>query len=172
MSFFWVIFIFAWSSYAIFVGLTGLLLYRVRGAHLIPFLGVSVLIVVPTLAELFDQYAFQRTQGIIYWLSMGTITLLLASWFMSRSLPVRMAKLCRSVSAVTFFVAVFWSLGGPGGLFLPLLFFPNREIFAAHFIFILLFSLVSVATFYGLMRMGGTKTYRWRHRLFKILIPL
>jgi len=158
VSFFWVIFIFAWSSYAIFVGLTGLLLYRVRGAHLIPFLGVSVLIVVPTLAELFDQYAFQRTQGIIYWLSMGTITLLLASWFMSRSLPVWLARICRSISAITFLVAVFWSLGGPGGLFLPLLFFPNRAVLTAHVIFSLLFLLVSVATFFGLERIHGKKS--------------
>lgn len=157
MSFFWVIFTLAWSSYAVFVGLTGFLLYRFRGTHLIPYLGVSALIVVPTLVELFDQNAFQVARGVIYWLSMGSMTLLLVSWFMSRRLPVRMAKLCRSVSAVTFFVAVFWSLGGPGGLFLPLLFFPNREVFAAHLIFSVLFFLVSVATFYGLTRIRVDK---------------
>jgi len=157
VSFFWVIFTLAWISYAVFVGLTGFLLYRFRGPHLIPYLGVSVLIVVPTLIELFDQNAFQVARGFIYWLSLGAMTLLLVSWFTSRSLPVRMAKLCRSVSAVTFFAAVFWSLGGPGGLFLPLLFFPNRKVFAAHLIFSLLFFLVSVATFYGLTRIRVDK---------------
>jgi hypothetical protein len=157
VSFFWVIFTLAWSSYAVFVGLTGFLLYRFRGTHLIPYLGVSALIVVPTLIELFDQNAFQVARGVIYWLSMGAMALLLVSWFMSRSLPARMAKLCRSVSAVTLFVAVFWSLGGPGGLFLPLLFFPSREVVAAHLIFSLLFFVVSVATFYGLTRIRVDK---------------
>ncbi len=150
MSVFWVIFILAWSSYAAFVGLTGFLLSRFRGSHLIPYLGVSVLIVVPTVIELFDQNVFQMVHGIVYWLSMGAMTLLLASWFMSRGLPVWLARLCRSVSAVTFAVAVLWSLGGPGGLFLPLLFFPNRDVLAAHLIFSLLFLLVSGATFFGL----------------------
>jgi predicted membrane metal-binding protein len=80
------------------------------------------LIIVPTLIELFDQNAFQVTRGVIYWLSMGAMALLLALWFTSRSLSGRIGKLCRFVSAITFFVAVLWSLGGPGGLFLPLLF--------------------------------------------------
>jgi hypothetical protein len=52
---------------------------------------------------------------------------------------------------------VLWSLGGPGGLFLPLLFFPNREVFAAHLIFSLLFFLVANATFYGLTRIRVDK---------------
>ncbi len=157
MSVFWGIFILAWCSYAAFVGLTGFLLYRFRGPHLVPYLGVSVLIVAPTAIELFDQYAFQVVPGVLYWLSMGAITLLIASWFMSRSLPIWLARLCRSISAVTFAVAVLWSLGGPGGLFLPLLFFPNRYVLAAHLIFSLLFLLVSFATFFGLERIRVKK---------------
>jgi len=157
VSVFWGIFILAWSSYAAFVGVTGFLLYRFRGPHLVPYLGVSILIVVPTVIELFDQYAFQVVHGIVYWLSMGAMTLLIASWFMSRSLPVWLAKLCRSVAALTFAVAVLWSLGGPGGLFLPLLFFPNRDVLAAHLIFSLLFLLVSFATFFGLERIRVKK---------------
>ena len=132
MSVFWVIFTLAWSSYAAFVGLTCFLLCRHRGPHLIPYLGVSVLIVVPTLAELFDQNAFQWARGIVYWLSMGAMTLLIASWFVSRRLPGRLGKLCRSLSALTFSLAVLWSLGGPGGLFLPLLFFPDRDVLVAR----------------------------------------
>jgi hypothetical protein len=152
VSVFWVIFTLAWSSYATFVGLTCFLLCRHRGPHLIPYLGVSVLIVVPTLAELFDQNAFQWARGIVYWLSMGAMTLLIASWFVSRRLPGRLGKLCRSLSALTFSLAVLWSLGGPGGLFLPLLFFPDRDVLVAHLLFSLLFLIVSAATFVGLER--------------------
>ncbi len=52
------IFVLAWSTYAAFVGVTGFLLCRVRGPQVIPYLGVSVWIVVPTVIELFDQNAF------------------------------------------------------------------------------------------------------------------
>lgn len=158
MSFFWVIFIGAWSSYAIFVGLTGFLLSRVRGLRLIPFVGVSVLIVVPTLVEIIDQDAFQWARGMIYWLSMAAMALLIAAWFASRGLPGRLARISRSVSAVTFLVAVLWSLGGPGGLFLPLLFFPNRYVLGAHLLFSGLFLLVSGVTFLALRRVHGEQT--------------
>ncbi len=149
---FWVIFIGAWISYTVFIGLTGFLLYRVRGLRLIPFVGVSALIVIPTVIELVDQYAFEWAHTVIYGLSMVVLTLLMAAWFMSRGLPGRLAKLSRSVSVITFVVAVFWTLGGPGGLFLPLLFFPNRDVLAAHLLFSLLFLLIPVATFLMLDR--------------------
>jgi HEAT repeat protein len=152
VSFFWVIFTLAWSSYAAFIGLTGFLLYRPRGPHLIPFLGVSVLIVVPTLAELLDQNAYVSARGVLYWLSMSTMTLLLACWLMSRRLPAPLAKRCRNISGLAFLAAVFWSVGGPGGFFLPLLFFPDRNVLAAHLVFFILFSLVALATFLGLHR--------------------
>ena len=151
MSFFWVIFTLAWGSYAAFVGLTVFLLYRHRGPYLIPNLGVTVLIVVPTLAELIDQHAFEWARGIVYWLSMAAMTLLIVSWLMSRRLPNRLARICRSISAITFFVAVLWSLGGP--CFLPLLFFPDRDVLAAHLVFSLIFLLISTVTFMGLERL-------------------
>jgi hypothetical protein len=102
------------------------------------------LILVPTLVELYDQNAYQWARGLTYWLSMGAMALLIASWFASRSLPDRLAKFVRAISAVTFAMAVLWSLGGPGGFFLPLLFFPARNVLAAHLVFSLLFLLVSV----------------------------
>jgi hypothetical protein len=158
VSLFWVIFVLAWGSYAAFVGLTGSLLYRVRGPQLIPYIGVSVLILVPTLVELYDQNAYQWARGLTYWLSTGAMTLLVVSWFVSRGLPGRLAKVTRALSAITFAMAVLWSLGGPGGFFLPLLFFPERLVLGAHLVFSLLFLLVAVMTFFGLEWLGAEKT--------------
>jgi hypothetical protein len=150
VSFFWITFILAWSLYATFVGLTGFLVYRHRGPHLVSYVGVSALIVIPTLVELLDQNAIGWAHGFIYWISMGAMALLLASWFASRGLPGRLGKLCRYLSAINFLFAVLWSLGAPGGLFLPYLFFPDRNVLAAHLIFSVLFLLVATATFLGL----------------------
>jgi hypothetical protein len=152
VSVFWVAFTLAWCSYAAFVGLTCFLLRRDWGLHLIPHAGLSVLIVVPTLVELVNQNLIFYARGLVYGLSLGAMTLLIASWFMSRRLPVRLAKLSRSISAVTFFVAVFWSLGGPGGFFLPFLFFPARDVLAAHLVFGLLFFAAVLAAWLGIKR--------------------
>jgi hypothetical protein len=158
VSLFWVIFVLAWGSYAAFIGLTGFLLYRVRGPQLVPYVGVSALILIPTLVELYDQNAYQWARGLTYWLSMSAMTLLVVSWFVSRSLPGRLAKVTRALSAATFLWVVLWSLGGPGGLFLPLLFFPERLVLGAHLVFSLLFLLVTVMTFLGLEWLGTEKT--------------
>jgi hypothetical protein len=150
VSFFWVTFTLSWFSVASFVGLTGFLLCRYRGPYLLPYLGASILIVLTILIELFDQNAIWWVRGITYWLSMGAMILLIASWLTPRSLPDRLAKVCRWVSAVTFFVTVIWSLGT--GIFLPLLFFPARDVLGAHVLFSLLFLIVSVAVFVALSR--------------------
>jgi len=158
MIFFWSIFILSWTAYAAFVGLTALLLYRFGGLRVIPFAVVSALIVVPTAIVMMDQYAFMQVGRLTYGLDMAALTMLILALFLSRGLGLAISRWARSLSGAAFLAAALWSVSGPGGFFLPLLFMPTANLFASHLVFVLLFLGVAAATFLGLNRIPPATT--------------
>jgi hypothetical protein len=152
MSIFWILFILSWTSYAAFVGLAGFLLSRLRGLCLVPYLVAAAWIVIPTIIELINQNAIQSVRFLTHGLSMGAMILFLISWFTSPSLPKNIARHAWRFAGAAFLIGALWSVGGPGGFFLPLLFFPNKDLVWAHLLFACLFVAVSVTTFFLLQR--------------------
>jgi len=155
MSIFWIFFVLSWAAYAAFVGLTGLLLVRFRGLRVVPYVAASGLIVVATAAMVVDQQVFfyPIIRNCIYGLSVAAMILLMAAWLTARSFASRLGRYARAISGAAFLAAAVHSVIGPGGFFMPLLFFPEADVYLAHAIFAGLFLGVVAAIFLALKRL-------------------
>ena len=178
MSLFWIIFILSWVAYAVFVGLTGFLLGRIQGPRLIPYVMGSGLILIPTAITLIDQHEFLSVGPVMYGLSMAAIIFLLLAWFGSWGLPREVVIVTRQASGAALLVAIVQSLMSPAGFFIPLLFFPDKDLVFWRLFFTGVFVMVSGVSFFWLNRTPppampserlsgsadaqGGKTWNWR----------
>jgi hypothetical protein len=154
----------SWSSLAAYVGLTAFLSTLPQQPRLGVFIFTSATILVPTLLFLGDQdcfYWLDRFDSYYYSAThifhVGRFILnacfcsgLVISLMSGRYLPFQLRRSLRLTCLWALAFSTLWMMGGPGGIFISILFVPNSDWLTSRLIFVALFLIISMAAFWRL----------------------
>jgi len=130
---------FAWMTFAAFVGMTLLLILTVRDLRVLGHVSVSLVILAGIGFCLLDQHFF-ASPGIKNWsFNLIAIIGLIACMKANRHFAAHVRLFVVPLTVITLCVTLFWALGSPCQIFLPVLFMPVEKLSAARSTFTLAF---------------------------------
>jgi hypothetical protein len=162
-----------WASLAAYVGLTAFLTTLPQQPRLGVFIFTSATIFIPTIIFLGNQNFFYRLDRFDFYdheatrvFHVGRFILnacfcsgMALSLLSGRYLPPQLRRSLRLTCLWAMAFSMLWMVGGPGGIFISILFVPNSDWLASRLIFIALFLAISGVTFWRLSAIhnrGGT----------------
>jgi len=145
VAFFFGLFAFGWFAYAAFLGLAASLM-RNQAQIVVPFCFTSVLIIIPIIIFLCDQEYFREPSAINFCFSLAAFFGFLFSLRAYKALNAHHRREGLFVCRSAFYVCLCFSLGGPQGFFLPVLFVPEGQLLTMRLIFVMAFTAAAISS--------------------------
>lgn len=126
----------AWMSFAAFVGLSAVLILVMRNSRVLWHVAVAVVILTGIALSLRDQHFF-ASSGVRNWLfNLAAIAGLVACVRANRRLPDYARVFAVPVTVLVLCETLFWVFLSPSQIFLPILFYSEAGLAAAHVVFV------------------------------------